>query len=147
MKTNKSNKIKKELIEEDKKIIKEQIRAGKAMAVKYDSKEAQEIVDNKKQEGINRQKEYREIFLIRRLKEEELKEIQGQLEGEILLQWSGMKCPKNILEAQFNLNINAYKNIVSKEKYLEQALKNDGLTKDELLSVLNGKYIKNWMKK
>ena len=155
MKTNKTKKIKKVVTKEDMKIIAQQVKKGivkpiakgKAGAVKYDEKEVQQIVDQKKQEGINRQKDYRETVLARILKQEEILEMQKQISGDVSMQWSGMICPKPILKAQYNLDIHRYKNFISREKYLEQALINDGLTKDQVSEVLNGKYVKNWMKK
>lgn len=77
----------------------------------------------------------------------ELNEIRTQLEGTITVKWRGIVCPKSILSAEHDILLNQYKEQLSNEKYLKDALLNDGLTEEEINNVLNWKYNKDEVKK
>ena len=131
----------------------------KGGAVRYNRREADRILAEKKRalertdvplqmpgdrEAVIRQKEFRECFLQVKVKEAELGEMNRQVEsGNVQVQWSGMTCPMSVLKASYNLQLNSFKEQLSRLKYLEAALKSDGLSESEIADVISGKYKAN----
>lgn len=105
--------------------------------------ELKEIIESKRVEFVQRQNEYRESILLRIYKQEEISEMRRQIEsGDIQVEWTGMKCPLPILKARFNLEIHKYKEMISRENYMRQSLKNDGLSDEQMTEIIDGKLIK-----
>ena len=141
------NNIKKTLVnDEDRKIIANQIKKAKnkASAVHYTDEEAKAIMEGKLQERLQRQKEFRRVYLGRIYRQVEIDEILQQLKSDnITVQWRGISMPKNLLMIEYNILMNDYSELISKENQLRQSLVNDYLTNDQITKIQEGEYIKN----
>lgn len=116
----------------------------KVGAVQVSDAEYQEVISGKLRERVQRQNMYRKAYLLRIFYGQELIEYERQMQsGTISIQWRGMTCPLEILKADFNLLLHNYKESIRNEKYLEQALKNDGLSDADIKLVIDGKYVKD----
>ena len=98
----------------------------------------------KQKEFVEKQKNYKSTFLARLYKGAELKEIRDQLEsGKITMQWYGQKYPKHILAIEHDMIQDVYKDLISQEQYLKQALIVDGLTTEQITELeKNGNLLK-----
>ena len=131
-----------------KRIIKQNPDWKKAMAVPYTKEEEQEIITGKLRDRLHRQNDYREGFLKRLVKQARLEHIHKlideantALKDEIV--WLGISYPVSILMAEYNLELHYYKTALMNEKYLYKALRNDGLSDEDIKLVQAGNYIKD----
>ena len=123
--------------------LRKKVKEIKTGAVQPNKGEVEQIIRGKLVERLKRQKDYRTTFFNRLYKQAEIEEMRNQLmSGKIEVEWSGMKCPENILKASFNLALDDYRNLISSEQYLLKALKNDGLSDEDIKGVINGKFDK-----
>ena len=141
------NNIKKTLVnDEDRKIIANQIKKAKnkASAVHYTDEEAKAIMEGKLQERLQRQKEFRRVYLGRIYRQVEINEILQQLKSEnITVQWRGIPMPKNLLMIEYNILMNEYSELITKENQLRQSLVNDDLTDEQITEIQEGNYVKD----
>lgn len=131
-----------------KRIIKQNPDWKKAMAVPYTKEEEQEIITGKLRDRIHRQNDYREGFLKRLVKQARLEHINRLIDeantafkDEVV--WLGISYPVSILMAEYNLELHYYKIALMNEKYLYKALRNDGLSDEDIKLVQAGNYIKD----
>lgn len=141
----------------------------KAGAVPYDEEETQRIIRDKEMQFIKRQETYREAFLIRHAKQvrlgdfakviqtklgkieevkkmlisEELKQSQiEELSGAFKMFGGHFSSIRHAL-AEFRLEEYHYSVAIKSENYFRQALKNDGLTEEQMDGIIqDAKYIK-----
>lgn len=130
------------ILKENKKIIEEMEGLQKQIDPK---KSVQQIISGQLAERIKRQQEYRKVWLTRLYVQTEIEEMTRQLSGsaQITMQWYGQPFPKKLLGIEHDLKFTQYMEIVSQENYMKQALKNDGLTDEELQQVLKGEFRKH----
>lgn len=128
---------------------KKSAKAGlKAAAVHPDAGEVRKVIEQKLREQIDRQKRYRATFLNRIMLGAELEEIRRQLDaeekkkGSITMMWRGIKCPKDILSIEHDIQQHNYGHKIAEEEYLKQSLKNDGLSDEDIKKIASGRYIK-----
>lgn len=118
----------------------------KAKAVKYTQEEVDQIVLQKKKEFYETQKAYRIKVKQRIMKQLELKHMQVQEkmgEDNIKMQWYGMPMPIDILQASYNLGVEAYANLVNEEKELFDMLtKKYHLEEEDIKGILDGEMVK-----
>ena len=147
METITPNNIKKTLVSDgDRKIIDDQIKKAKnkASAVHYTDEEAKAIMEGKLQERLKRQKEFRRVYLGRIYRQVEIDEILQQLKSEnITVQWRGIPMPKNLLMIEYNILMNEYSELITKENQLRQSLVNDDLTDEQITEIQEGNYVKD----
>ena len=116
----------------------------KAGSVVASNKDYKLEMGNKLRERIQRQADYKKVFLSRLYRGEELKELDRQIKsGLIKVEWRGMVMPLSILNVEHDIVLSDYKQLITQENYLKQALTNDGLSEKELNEVLRGKYKKD----
>lgn len=124
-------------------------RRNKAGFVKVDKTEYLKEISGKLREQLYRQKKYASINLALGSKAAQLKEFNKQIEDKqkyglpIKIKWHGMEYPLDVLIADFNISLFQYKELLSELKYLEQALKNDGLTDEQISEAGKGIYTKS----
>jgi hypothetical protein len=142
----------------------------KAGAVPYDEEEKQRIIRDKEMQFIKRQETFKEAFLIRHAKQirlgdfakviqsklnkieevkklvipEEQKQLQiEELNGPFKMFGGHFSSLRHAL-AEFKLEEYHYSVAIKSENYFIQALKNDGLTEEQINGILEeGKYIKS----
>lgn len=120
-----------------------------AKFVKVSKEEYVREISGKVRDRLNRQKDYLKVFLAANYKRAQLEVIKKQLEDNekyqlpITLKWQGVPYPYSVLSAEFNIHIFEYKELLSKHEYLKQALKNDGLSDDDIVKVEKGLYKKD----
>lgn len=118
-------------------------------AVKPDKGEVEAIIKEKKKasihERLQRQRNFRYVVRDMILHRCELEELQDQISGikDIAILWEGMRCPKKILTAKYHLKRETYRNLQQTAQYLQQSLRNDGLSDKELDKVMEGEYVKD----
>lgn len=104
--------------------------------------------DSALKEFLKKQKSYKELFLARLYKGAEMKEMREQLQsGDIKMQWYGMTFPKSLLAIEHDIVQNTYYDLLMKEENLKQSLKQDGLTKQDLIDLLKKNVLKKTFKK
>ncbi len=120
---------------EELKILKEQKQGG-----------PEDSISGRMKEFINIQKEYHNTIYNTAVIGAELEEFMVQLKMGLekrMVKWNGMVMTDAILKPRIGLKNIAYKEAVSHLKYLEKALTNKGLSKEEIQGVgQEGKYIK-----
>jgi hypothetical protein len=101
------------------------------------------VFNHNLQESINLQKDYRRTFFTRKYHEEELREIEKQIESNVItMQWFGTPYPLDLLKALHNKMHQNYLDIVEQEVYIKSRLEKRGLSNDDLLTILKGSYNK-----
>lgn len=119
-------------------------------AMKYGPNEAKAIIAEKERELITVQRNFRIKQKGVVLKSLELKEMRAQIsakeEGgvEIKMNWFGMPYPLDILKATYNFEIESFALLTRDAQLLRDELaKKYKLTDEEILGILDGKYVKN----
>lgn len=119
-------------------------------AVRPTAQELKEIIKGKQAEQIQRQEKYREAILTRLSKQARLNDFGKILKEKIdskhdgpFEMWGSTFSSVEHAISEFNLESFYYEKAVSNEKYFHTALKNDGLTDEQIHSIaVDGKYVK-----
>ena len=125
-----------------------------ARALKPNLGKLKEAINGKKREFVSRQQEVRETFLIRMLKQESLESLRELIEKrkkkikkiededrgicpeDSIFMFGSMEYPLKVWIPYYNLELHRYKELIRREEYLKQGLKNEGMTDEELNKLL-----------
>lgn len=105
----------------------------------------EKTVDARVKEFVNMQKEYHNTIFNVAVLGAELEVFIKQLKAgdDRAIKWNGMIMPDEVLKPRIGLKNIAYKEGISHLKYLEKALKNKGLSDEEVKKIgMEGRYIK-----
>jgi len=122
-------------------------KKNRAKANKIKQKELDTIMDEKIQFKVKLQKEFKEKFLTRKIAEADIEDMGSMLEAaksekKDRVDWYGTSYTIKSASLRMLRHIHNYKEIVSEENYLRQALKNDGISDEDINSIANdNKYI------
>lgn len=147
---------KKEKHEKAKVIIEEAKKKNKAEAVQYSDLEAKKLIRGKMVERIQRQNKYREALLSSQVMSTELRYLDEDIRSAVdfnedgslnkinvpKIMWNGVEQYTEILMKQYNLSLHIFKQKIMEVNYLEQALKNDDLTDEEIEKIANGTFVR-----
>lgn len=119
----------------------------KPMAVPYSEKEKKEVIRGKIRDRIQIQANYVKSFLTRIYQQEKIKfmisEFKNAKDGNNTeVRWMGEKYPLQMFYSMYQLEDYEYKELIRKELYLQQGLKNLGYTNKDFEKIRNGEYIK-----
>ena len=117
------------------------------------------MITAKKAERLQRQENYREAVLIRTDKQLSLQNLRtridkfskvvadsGQTDDDLVFQYGSHTFPLNRWKSQYNLELFYLSKALKNENYFLQALKTDGLKDDQILGILDGRYVKEFEK-
>jgi len=107
--------------------------------------ETQDIITAKMKETLNRQKQFRELYLARRFKQQTLADIETQLKSKKITMQNAYNVPfsKELLTCEYLVVRDMYINLLAEEQKYYRALCNDGLTETEINDILQYKYKKS----
>lgn len=103
------------------------------------------VHDQKVQDNLNLQKEYRNIFWKRVLKQKELDEIKKQIdEDKVTMLWLGIPMSKDFAETMFrSIYFTEYRDLVDREVYLFKGLQKNGCTQEDIDLIIRGQFKKD----
>ena len=125
----------------EKKLTRNQQKEKEAEKKQDNLKQAKKVIEGRKAEFVQKQNNLRETFLLRMLKQSTLATLAAKIKlaqenGDLEFQLGAEVYNVDIWIPYYNLELHKYKELISREEYLKQALKVNGLTDQELNTLL-----------
>lgn len=98
---------------------------------------SKEVKEAELADFITLQKQYRKLFMETIYKKNEVEELQGQINTNLIkIQWHGMDMPEKIAKSFFNLLVYNYKEYAKELEGLKQQLIKKGMSDTELVKLI-----------
>ena len=123
--------------------VKDAMKNG-AKAVKVSPEQYQQEMTGKLRDKIGRQNEYMQLNLNANMKITRLKWMRKQIDSN-KIEWKIYESPMplDMMVCQYDMELYEYKRILTRLEYLKQALKNDGMTPEDINKLERGEYVKD----